>query len=75
MTKSAIEQLMDGYNQTEKETLDKQDQEQEGAIQKDNPEERQLSAIELLMKGYNPDSTQKETEVTVNPNEIKGDEK
>lgn len=75
MQKSAIELLIEGYDQTEKETLEAQSLEQEGAIQKDKPEERQLTAIELLMAGYNPNSTQKETEVTVNPNEIKGEEK
>lgn len=71
MTKSAIELLMEGYDQTEKETLDTQEAE---VIKKDKPEERKLSDIEMLMAGYNPDSTQKEKEVTVNPNEIKGEE-
>ncbi|WP_077324636.1 hypothetical protein [Virgibacillus siamensis] len=58
-----------GYDKTEKETLEDGGQEAE-VIKKDNKEERPLSAIEMLMAGYNPDSTQKEKEVTVNPNEI-----
>jgi hypothetical protein len=60
---SAYELMANGYDKTEKKHLD-EGQEVE-AIQKDNKEERELSAIEKLMAGYNPDSTQKEKEVNI----------
>ncbi|MGD6959757.1 hypothetical protein ACQCWA_19415 [Rossellomorea aquimaris] len=68
--KSAIEKMMDGYNVTE----NKQDGGQELAtIQKDDKTQRELSPIEKLMNGYHADSTQRQKEVEVNPNEIKED--
>lgn len=37
--------------------------------------EHELSPLQKMMNGYNSDSTQKEKEVTVNPNDIKEEEK
>ncbi|MGG1632343.1 hypothetical protein [Rossellomorea sp. NRS-1567] len=70
---SAVEMMMNGYGETEKKHLE-EGQEVE-AIQKDDKTKRELSPIEKLMNGYNEDSTQREKEVKVNPNEIKEEDK
>jgi hypothetical protein len=72
MEKSAIEKMMDGYNVTEKEQDGGQELE---TIQKDDKNERRLSPIEMLMNGYNEDSTQRQKEVEINPNDVKEEDK
>jgi hypothetical protein len=49
---SALIKMMNGYGETQRETL--KNGEEFEAIKKDNPEERELTAIEKMMLGYSP---------------------
>ena len=63
--KSAIQLMTEGYAK-----LQKQEGEIE-VIKKDNPEERPLSPIELLIAGYNKDGSQKNQETKIDVSEEK----
>jgi hypothetical protein len=65
---NAIEKMMRGYAE-----LNKKDGEELEAIKKDNPEERELTAIEKLMAGYGKDGLQKDKETKIDVSE--GEEK
>ncbi|WRP06891.1 hypothetical protein U9J35_01600 [Rossellomorea aquimaris] len=72
MKKSAIEKMMDGYNVTER---DQDGGEEIKTIKKGDKNQRRLSPIEMLMNGYNEDSTQRQEEVEINPNDVKEEDK
>lgn len=65
---NAIEKMIRGYAE-----LNKKDGEELEAIKKDNPEERELTAIEKLMAGYGKDGLQKDKETKIDVTE--GEEK
>lgn len=57
---NAIEKMIRGYAE-----FNKKEGEELETIKKDNPEERELSAIEKLMQGYNKDGSQKNQETKI----------